>query len=331
MRQLGAPADALRWEDVAVRPPGDGEVRVAVEAAGCNFADLLVCAGKYQQRPPLPFVPGFEGAGTVVEAGPGAGVAEGERVIVVAELPEGTFQEELTVPASYVLPVPGDVEPETAAVLHIAYATAHAALHRRARLAPGETVLATGAAGGVGSAVVQLARAAGHRVVGVVRGARKAVAARQFGASDVIDLDALDGGEGALAARVRALTDGRGADVVVDVAGGGAFEELRRAVAFEGRLVVVGFAAGAIPSVPANHLLLRNYSVVGLYLGRYRTEDPSYLRDVHDELVALVRRGAIAPAIHAALPMDRAPDALRLLSAREVVGRVVLRTGPTRA
>lgn len=327
VRRLGRPSEALAWVPVTRRAPGADEVRVAVEAAGCNFADLLVCAGRYQERPPLPFVPGFEGAGTVVEAGPGAGVAEGERVVVVAELPNGAFQEELTVPAAQVLPVPDDVPAETAAVLHIAYATAHAALHRRARLAPGETVLATGASGGVGSAVVQLARAAGHRVVGVVRGEAKAAAALRFGATDVIDLDTLDDGDGALAARVAALTDGRGADVVVDVAGGRTFDQLRRAVAFEGRLVVVGFAAGDIPTVPANHVLLRNYAVVGLYLARYRTADPGYLRDVHRELVALLRSGAITPGIHATMPMERLPEALALLAAREAVGRVVVRAG----
>lgn len=329
VRRLGPPAAALSWEPAAARPPGPGEVVVSVDAVGLNFPDLLLCAGGYQERPPLPFTPGFEAAGTVVEVAPGAAVAPGQRMAVVPELPEGALQEHLTVPESQLFPVPEDMPTSTAAVLAIAYQTAHVALFRRGGLAPGERVLVTGAAGGVGMATVQLAVAAGARVSAVVAGAAKAAACTRWGADEVVDLadPALGpGGTEAVVDRVRERTDGRGADLVVDVVGGDLLHALRRCVAFEGRIVVVGFTSGSIPSVPANHVLLRNYSLVGLHLALYRRENRAVLAEAHADLVRRWYRREIAPEIHAELPMAKAPEALELLARREVVGRVVLRT-----
>lgn len=322
VRQLGAPADALALETLQPRPPGPGEVRVAVEAVGLNFPDLLVCAGRYQERPEPPFSPGFEAAGTVVDAAPGSYLAPGQRVIVVPELPNGALQESLTVPESQVYPVPAELPAPAAAVLHIAYQTAHLALHHRARLRAGETVLVTGAAGGVGSAAVQLAVAAGARVIGVVTGAAKAAACQGLGADVVVDLAA--SADVDVVQTVRAATDGRGVDVLIDVVGGDLFEALRRCLAFEGRAVVVGFTGGAIASLPTNHVLLRNYAVLGLHLARYRRANPTLLREVHDALIDLWRRGAIAPVVDRELPFAQAPDGLALLAARDVIGRVVL-------
>ncbi|HEU4567556.1 MAG TPA: NADPH:quinone oxidoreductase family protein [Marmoricola sp.] len=315
--RLGPPEEALSLSEQPVRAPGPGEAQVAVEAVGLNHPDLLLCAGRYQERPQLPFSPGFEAAGTVVETGPGCGVELGQRVVVVPELPEGGMQRSLTVPEGQLFPVPEAMPFGTAAVLHVAWSTAHAAVHHRAGLTAGEVLLVTGGSGGVGSAAVQLGKAAGAYVVATATGPRKAEACSSFGADAVVDLSSED-----LVSRVRQLTDGRGADVVVDVVG--LVEQLRRCVAFEGRLVVVGFAGGTIPQVPANHVLLRNYSLVGLHLAAYRRQNPQLLREIHAELVDLWRRGVVAPLVEK-LPFEQAPAALRRLADREVIGRLVLR------
>jgi NADPH2:quinone reductase len=321
VHELGPPHQALRLEARPVRPPGEGEVRVRVEAVGLNFADLLVCAGRYQERPEPPFSPGFEAAGVVVQVGGGSTLRPGQRVIVVPEPPEGAMQESLTVGEEQVYPVPESVPVATAAVLHVAYATAHAALHRRAALRPGETLLITGGAGGVGSAAVQLGKAAGARVLATATGSARAEACRRLGADLVVDLAVDDD----VVEQVRAATGGRGADVVVDVVGGDLFGRLRRCLAFEGRLVAVGFAGGSVPAVPVNHVLLRGYSVLGLYLSAYRRQDPALLRQIHDHLLSLLEEGRIDPAIHAELPFEQAPAGLQMVARREVIGRVVLR------
>jgi NADPH2:quinone reductase len=326
VHRLGAPDRALRLEAATVRPPGPGEAAVAVEAAGVNFPDLLLCAGRYQERPALPFSPGFEAAGRVVSIGPGSQRRVGERVIVVPELPDGGFQERLTVPDAQLYPVPDEVDAVTAAVLNIAYGTAHVALHERAGLQVGETLLVNGGAGGVSSAAIQLGRAAGARVLATATGAEKAAACRRLGADTAFDLERTDD----VAAAVRDATGGRGADVIVDVVGGEQFESARRCVAFGGRLVVVGFTSGTIPSVPANHVLLRNYSVVGLHLVAYRRHDPALLRRVHEALLDLLAAGRIAPHIHAVLPFESLVEALRLVAERRVIGRVALSCGPAR-
>jgi NADPH2:quinone reductase len=318
VQRLGPPEDALRLVAAEPREPGDGEATVDVEAVGLNFPDLLLCSGGYQERPPLPFSPGYEAAGRVVAAGPGSARRPGERVIVVPELPNGAFQERITVSGAELYPVPDDVSPVTAAVLHIAYQTAHVALHRRAGLQPGESVLVHGGAGGVGAAAIQLARAAGARVIATATGARKAAA---LAADHAIDLAATPD----FAAEVREATGGRGADVILDVVGGDVFDRSRRCVAFGGRIVVAGFAGGAIPQIPANHVLLRNYAVVGLHLAAYRRQEPELLRAVHAELLGLLRAGAIDPPIDSVLPFERAPEGLRRLAERRAIGRVALR------
>jgi NADPH:quinone reductase len=321
VHRLGAPADALHLEPARPRAPGPGEARVTVGAVGLNFPDLLLCAGRYQERPALPFSPGFEAAGVVAEAGPDAGLSPGQHVLVVPELPNGALQESITATAAELYPVPDAMPVTVAAALHIAYQTAHVGLHHRAALQPGERLLVTGGAGGVGSAAVQLGRAAGAFVIATATGQRKADACRRMGADVVIDL----AGEPDPAGRVRAVTGGRGADVIVDVVGGAAFDWARRCVAWEGRIVIAGFTGG-IGELRTNHVLLRNYSLVGLHLARYRRENPALLRQVHDALVALWSDGAISPQIYRELPFDQAPAGLSLVSEREVIGRVLLRT-----
>lgn len=298
------------------REPGDREVHVRVEAVGLNHPDLLLCTGRYQERPDLPFTPGFEATGVVAEVGRDSVRRVGERVLVVPELPEGAMQESLTVPDGQVYPVPDTMPVGTAAVLHIAYTTAHVALHHRARLRPGARLLVTGAAGGVGSAAIQLGRAAGAYVVALASGPVKLEACRELGADLVLepaDPDLVD--------RVRVLG---GADVALDVVGGELFDRVRRCLAFEGRLVTLGFAGGTVPTAPVNHVLLRNYSLVGLQLATYRRENPDLLRSIHAELVDLAATGVVAPRV-TELPFEQAPAALGKLARREVIGRVVLR------
>ncbi len=319
VHRFGSPREALRLDSVPVPAPGPHEATVRIQAVGLNFPDLLLCAGEYQERPEPPFVPGYEAAGVVESVGPGSALAPGQAVIVVPELPNGAMQSHVTVADSALYRVPDGLPPAVAAVLHIAYQTAHVALHHRAGLRAGESVLVHGAAGGVGRAAVELAHAAGAHVIATATGAERLAAARAAGADAVLDAREPD-----LATAVRDATAGRGADVVVDVVGGDLFDRSRRCVAFEGRVVVVGFTSGTIPAVPANHLLLRNYSVVGLHLALYRRADPALLRRVHDELLELLAAGAIRPHIHRELPFEEAPAALELIAERDVVGRVVL-------
>ncbi len=309
------------WSAARPRPPGPGEARVAIGAVGLNFPDLLLCAGRYQERPELPFSPGFEAAGVVTETGPGAGLSPGEHVLVIPELPNGALQESITV----------SVRRAVSGAGRDAGGCGRRPAHRlpdRARWpapprrAPGRGDAADhGRAGGVGSAALQLGHAAGAVVIAAATGPRKADACRRMGADLVIDLAS----EPDPAGWVRAATGGHSADVIVDVVGGATFDWARRCVAWEGRIVVAGFTGG-IGELRTNHVLLRNYSVVGLHLARYRRENSALLREVHDALVELWSGGAISPEIYRELPFDQAPAGLSLLSEREVIGRVLLRT-----
>ncbi|MGH3233157.1 MAG: NADPH:quinone oxidoreductase family protein [Streptosporangiaceae bacterium] len=321
VHRLGTPQQALRLEASPTRRPGPGEARVSVAAVGLNYPDLLLCAGRYQERPSLPFSPGFEAAGLVAEAGEGAAVMPGQHVLVVPELPNGALQESITVPDRELYPVPSSMPVATAASLHIAYQTAYAALHHRARLRAGEILVVTGAAGGVGMAALQLGRVCGGYVIAMATGAAKAAACQRMGAHHVIDLTT----EPDPAGRVRAATGGRGADVIIDVVGGDVFDRVSHCVAFEGRIVIAGFAGGTISTVPLNHVLQNNFSLIGLHLARYRRENPALLRTAHEKLITLCAEGAINPEIFRELPFDQAPAGLSLLADREAIGRVILR------
>jgi NADPH2:quinone reductase len=323
VHELGAPGDVLRWEDTPDPRPGPGEVLVRVDAVGLNFADVLLCAGQYQERPPLPFTPGLEIAGTVLETGEGAGFAAGDRVLGGPPLPGGGLAELAVLPSGAAFRVPEDVPAADAAALLITYQTAYVGLHRRAGLRAGETLLVHAGAGGVGSAAVQVGLAAGARMIATAGGPEKVQVCRDLGAHEALDYRA----EPDLAKRVRELTGGRGADVIWDPVGGEVFDVSRRCVAFEGRLVVVGFAGGRIPQVPAGHVLVKNYSVVGLHWGLYRTANPAVVTEAHEALLRLYADGAVRPLVSQRLPLAAAPDALTRLGARETIGKVVLLPG----
>ncbi|MDY0910502.1 NADPH:quinone oxidoreductase family protein [Microbacterium sp. CFBP9034] len=314
---LGEPADALSLDEVDVPSPGPGEVLVRVGAVAANFPDVLLARGQYQVRPELPFVPGIECSGTVAALGEGAsGVAVGDRV-VAAKI--GVLAEYAVVPAAAVQKIPDALTDVAASGLTIAYQTAWFALHRRAAIRPGEWLLVHAAAGGVGAAAVQLGVAAGARVIGVVGSEAKASVVLAAGAEH-----ALIRGVDDVAASVKTVTGGHGADVVFDPVGGDAFQASTRCVAFEGRIVVIGFASGEIPSLTVSHTLVKNYSVVGLYWGLYQERFPELVAEAHAELMRLFEAGSIAPVVDHVVPFADAPAALTALASGTTVGRVVV-------
>jgi NADPH:quinone reductase len=319
VHELGEPRDVLRLADVAAPEPGPGQVLVRVLGAAANFPDVLMCRGGYQVRPPLPFTPGIELCGEVVDVGPGVtGLAAGDRVIGGSSLPCGAFAELALMNADATLLAPDALSDDEAAAFFITYQTGWFGLHRRARLAAGETLLVHAAAGGVGSGAVQLGKAAGARVIGVVGGPRKVAAARGLGADVVIDRLSEDFVE-----VVKEVTGGRGADVIYDPVGGESFTRSTKCVAFEGRILVIGFASGQIPSAAPNHALIKNYSIVGLHWGLYQTKEPQAIKDCHVQLSKLAAEGAIRPLIGSRLGLAEVASGVQRLADGEVVGRIV--------
>jgi NADPH:quinone reductase len=315
----GEPEDVLELVETPVPVPGAGQLLVRVLAAVANFPDVLLCRGTYQVRPELPFCPGVELCAEVVEAGPGVtGFSPGDRVIGGAALPHGAFAEYALMEAAAAAPAPEGLDDAEAAPFHVTYQTGWFGLHRRARLAAGETLLVHAAAGGVGSGAIQLGKAAGARVIGVVGGPEKAAVARELGADVVVDRYDED-----FVAVVKDVTGGRGADVVYDPVGGEAFQRSTKCIAFEGRIVVVGFASGDIPAAALNHALVKNYSILGLHWALYQRLDPDAVRDCDAELSRLVAAGFVRPLISERLPLADVPDGLRRLAAGATTGRIV--------
>ena len=314
VRELGEPRDVLEWVDVDDPRPGPGLLEVRVDAVALNFPDVLLCRGTYQEKPPVPFTPGLEICGTVL-----SGPREGERVIGSPGLPNGGLAQRVVLADAAAFAVPASMPPAKAAGLLITYQTGYVGLVGRAALKAGETLLVHAGAGGVGTAAIQLGRAAGARVIATAGGPEKVQVCKDLGADVVIDYNAED-----FVAVVKDVTDGRGADVIYDSVGGDVFDRSRKCIAFEGRIVVVGFAGGRIAEAPTNHALVKNYSIVGLHWGLYRKMDPAVIPDTHAALVRLWEEGAIDPLIGAELPMSEAPQALARLADRGTVGKVVL-------
>lgn len=321
----GPVAEALRMAELPRRDPGAGEVEVRVEAVGLGFPDYLLARGRYHDRPATPFVVGTEAAGVVTTVGAGVtDAATGDRVIVVpGDSGPDACAEYLTVPAERLLPVPAQMPMTEAAVLFVAYQTAHMALFRRAQLAAGEVLLVQAAAGGIGSAAVQLGKAAGARVIAVAGGPAKADLCRRLGADLVVDHHVDDFVE-----QVRAFTGERGVDVAFEPVGGEVFHRTRRCMAVEGRLLAVGFASGDVPSAPVNHLLLKNYAVVGFRTRPFRL-DPDYRRRIHDDVLALYRAGQVTPPV-TPVPFEEVPEALARIGSGAVAGRLCADLSPGR-
>jgi NADPH:quinone reductase len=320
VHELGDPGDVLTWGEMQDPEPGPGQVLVRVHAVACNFPDILVCQGRYQEKPPLPFTPGMEIAGEVVAAGEGAAAAVGDRVLGTPPMGKGGYAELALLDADSTLPWPEGMSAGQAAGMFVTYQTGICALEHRGRLQPGETLLVHAAAGGVGSAAVQLGKALGARVIGTAGGPEKCAVARAMGADEVVDYAAED-----LVARVKELTEGRGADVVYDPVGGDVFDASRRAVAFEGRILVIGFVAGRFAEAPTNHILVKNYAVVGVHWALYRRRAPEWIPRWQGRLNGLWATGEIAPLVGTELPLRGAPEALRRLGSRGTTGKVVLR------
>ncbi|MFI1411850.1 NADPH:quinone oxidoreductase family protein [Streptomyces sp. NPDC020707] len=310
VHENGEPGEVMRLAEVERPVPGDGQVLLKVRAANINFPDALMCRGQYQVRPPMPFTPGVEICGET---------EDGRRVMANPALPYGGFAEYAVADAAALLPAPEALDDAEAAALHIGYQTGWFGLHRRARLEAGETLLVHAAAGGVGSAAVQLGKAAGATVIGVVGGADKAAVARELGCDLVVDRRAED-----VVATVKAATGGRGADVIYDPVGGDAYTQSAKLVAFEGRIVVVGFASGTIPSPALNHALVKNYSILGLHWGLYNTKDPKLVLRCHEQLTELAARGAIRPLVSERVSLAGAADAVQRVADGVTTGRVAV-------
>lgn len=321
----GEPSTVLRLAEVPVSVPGPGQVLVDVDAAAVNFADTLIVRGEYQSAPPLPAVAGMEMAGTVVAAGPGVALQVGARVAGLGHRMSGAFADYALLEEGSAFVPPRRYTAVEAAAFTVAYQTAWFAVHVRGRVTAGESVLVHAAAGGVGIAAVQVASAAGARVIGVVGDERKADVAKAAGCDEVLlrgDLELVD--------RIKEAADG-GVDVVIDPVGGSAYAVSERAVRFDGRIVLVGFASGELPSVRPDLVMVKNVAVIGLHWGLYRTQRPRVVAEQYERLVATVEGHAIRPIVSRACSMGDVPAALESVARGEAVGRVVIAVDPARA
>jgi NADPH2:quinone reductase len=316
-RMWGEPA-TLEYTEVFPPAPRPGQVLIDVEAIGCNFPDILIVQGKYQKKPSLPFSPGAEVAGVVRDVGPGVTqVGVGERVFGL--MPWGAYAEQVVVEQSHAYALPDFMTFEEGAAFGLAYQTAWCGLVHRAALRRGETLLVHGAAGGVGLAAVQLGKALGARVIATAGSPEKLEVARASGADVLVGYRTEDWVE-----RVKKETDGRGADVIYDPVGGDVFDGSTRCIAFEGRLLVIGFAGGRIAEVATNRVLLKNVSIVGVHWGLYGERDPLILRRWMVELLKLAETGQLRPVISTTFPLREATRALATIASRESYGKVVL-------
>jgi NADPH2:quinone reductase len=316
----GDPAEVMMLAEVPVPAPGPGQALVEVWSTALNFPDVLMARGEYQERPPMPYTPGIELCGMIVAVGAGVERSRvGERVIGTPRMPNGALARYAIVEGADLFTAPPGLDDASASAMHIAYQTGWFGLYRRAALRVGETLLVNAAAGGVGSAAVQLGRAAGARVIGVVGSAAKVEVARSLGADLVIDRSSQD-----VVDVVRSFTGGRGADVAFDPVGGAAFTTAARSIAFEGRIVAVGFAGGEITQVALNHALVKNYSILGLHWGLYRQKDPKLVRRAHDDLCNLVEAGGVKPLVSERLPFEEAAHGLSRLAKGDTIGRLTV-------
>jgi NADPH2:quinone reductase len=316
-KEFGDP-ESLSLEEVPAPEPKAGEVLLDVHACGLNFPDVLMIQGKYQSQPPFPFAPGGEVAGTVAALGEGVTeVQVGDRVF--AGIGFGGFAEQVAVKAKALRQVPDTMTLQQAAGISTTYGTSYYALKQRADLKPGETLLVLGAAGGVGIAAVELGKAMGARVIAAASTPEKLEVARKAGADELVDYS-----DGELKEKVKALTDGKGADVIYDPVGGSLFDQCMRCVNWYGRVLVIGFAAGDIPKVPINLILLKSCQVVGVFFGAWSARAPEEAAQNFREILELQTQGKIDPLVGAEYALEDYAAALRCLMERRAVGKVVV-------
>src|SRR5258705_9574746 len=319
-KQFGPP-ESLVVEELPSPKAGSGEVVVTVKAASVNFPDFLIIQNKYQFKPPLPFSPGSELSGVVKEVGAGVtNVRAGDRVIAFTTY--GAFAEEVKTEAVRLLPLPEKMDFVTGAAFLLTYATSDHALRDRGALKSGETLLVLGAAGGVGLAAIDIGKALGARVIACASSDDKLAVCRSHGADEGINYATED-----LRERIKALTDGRGVDVVYDPVGGPYSEAAVRSLAWRGRLLVVGFAAGDIPKLPLNLALLKGASLVGVFWGDFTRREPRQFAESVRQLGEWYRQGKVRPHVSQTFPLEKAAEALKLMAARQVKGKVVLTVG----
>ena len=310
------PVNSHRVQEIPDPVPGKRQVAVRVHACGVNFADTLIVQGKYQERPELPFVPGSEVAGEVIALGEGVkGIALGQRVMALTSV--GGFAEIALAAADTLIPLPDGIDFADAAAFTVAYGTSHVALETRAQLKAGETLIINGASGGVGLTALEIGKMMGATVIGLASTEEKRALVAERGADHVFDVADSD-----LRDKVKALG---GADVGYDVVGGDAFNTMLRCMKFEGRLLTVGFASGEIPQVPANLLLVKNISVVGVYWGSYARNNPSVLMKSLVQLTQWLKDGQLRPHVSAVYSLDEATKGLEALASRQSVGKVVIK------
>lgn len=314
------PPESLVVEDVPSPTPGPGEVVMSVKAASVNFPDVLIIQNKYQVKPPLPFSPGSELAGVVKAVGDGVtGIAPGDRLMACTGY--GAFAEEVRVDATRLLAIPAGMDFVTAASFILTYGTGDHALRDRGGLRPGETLLVLGAAGGVGIAAIEIGKALGARVIACASADDKLTVCRAHGADETINYATED-----LRERIKALTGGRGIDVVYDPVGGPYAEPALRSVGWRGRFLVIGFASGDIPKMPLNLPLVKGSSIVGVYWGDFTRREPQRFAESMQQLGRWYAEGRLKPHVSATFPLERASEALTLMANRQVKGKVVLTT-----
>jgi len=319
-KQFGPP-ESLVIEELPSPKAGAGEVVVSVKAASLNFPDVLIIQNKYQFKPPLPFSPGSEMAGLVKEVGEGVhGYKPGDRVIAFTTY--GAFAEEVRVDAGRLVPIPAGMDFNSAAAFLLTYGTSDHALRDRGMLIAGETLLVLGAAGGVGLAAIEIGKALGAHVIACASSADKLEVCKQHGANETINYATED-----LRARIKELTAGKGVDVVYDAVGGPYTEPALRSTAWRGRLLVVGFAAGEIPKIPLNLPLLKGCSITGVFWGDFARREPKAFAASIGQLGAWFREGKLKPHVSQTFPLEQAAEALKLMAARKVKGKVVLTVG----
>ena len=319
-KQFGPP-ESLVLEDLPSPKPGAGEVVVSIKAASVNFPDVLIIQNKYQFKPPLPFSPGSELAGVVKEIGPGVtNVKVGDKVIAFVTF--GAFAEEVKTEAVRLLPLPEGMSYEEGASFILTYGTTDHALRDRAQMKPGETLLVLGAAGGVGVAAIEIGKAMGARVIACASSDDKLAVCKQHGADETINYATED-----LRERIKALTGGKGVDVIYDAVGGAYAEPAFRSIAWRGRHLVIGFAAGEIPKLPLNLALLKGASVVGVFWGDFTKREPAAFAESAKQLGRWYKEGKLKPHVSTTFPLARAAEAMNLLASRKAKGKVVIRIG----
>lgn len=313
----GAP-ESLELRDMPSKPVGKGEVRVAVHAAGVNFPDTLIIADKYQFKPPRPFAPGHEIAGVITEVGEGvADYKRGDRVIGM--IGHGGYATEAVVDQGNLLPMPANMSFVDGAAFTMTYGTSYYALKQRGDPKPGETLLVLGAAGGVGLTAVELGKLMGLEVIAAASSAEKLAIAGKYGATKFVNYSTEK-----IRDKVKELTDGKGADIIYDAVGGDAFDEAVRCIAWYGRLLVIGFASGRIPSLPANLALLKSCDVRGVFYGAWRGRNPGEARKNFDEMFAWYAEGKLKPHVSMTFPLEKSVDAMNALLSRKATGKVII-------